>query len=388
VEGLYVVEASSATRVVFDEDRRLALLPSAGDGLLHHLDRLGNINVVSNLGTGAFTGGNEYTPWGILVTSVTLQPAYTWGGALLTDGLDLVLLGRRWYRPALGRFLTADTYLLVHQDKIPGLHGAANLYLYALDNPANFSDPSGRLVFLAVLLIAAIVGAVIGAIGAAANGVDTWDEFLLWVVGGAIGGMLAVVAWAAIIVGVAAIFGGAVTFSAAATVGLIIFSVAGMLAPLTTILDNSDSPVAWFFSFLIKWVQSPITTTVGLVAALVVAIDGGNVDFRRGMLFIEVGAGGGALTLGAVAWTQSGRFNPDGTVPDGLARHESQHSRTVASIGELGFYFTYLTVGAIWGSAQGGAWNDLNAAGCGNPFEKQAHTFTNDPGTAVSASSC
>jgi hypothetical protein len=26
--------------------------------------------------------------------------------------------------------------------------------------------------------------------------------------------------------------------------------------------------------------------------------------------------------------------------------------------------------------------------GCGNPFEKTAHTFTGDPAVAVSASSC
>jgi hypothetical protein len=109
---------------------------------------------------------------------------------------------------------------------------------------------------------------------------------------------------------------------------------------------------------------------VGLIAAIVVAAAGGNVDFRRGMLFIEVGAGGGALTLGAVAWTQSGRFKSDGTVPDELARHESYHSRTVAALGELGFYFTYVTVGAIWGAAQGGSWNDLNTMGCGNPFRE------------------
>jgi hypothetical protein len=121
---------------------------------------------------------------------------------------------------------------------------------------------------------------------------------------------------------------------------------------------------------------------LGLIAALVVAIGGGNVDFRRGMLFIEVGSGGGALTLGAVAWTQSGRFDASGHVPDNLARHESYHSRTVVALGELGFYFTYVTIGAIWGVAQGGSWNDLNAAGCGNPFEKTAHTFTGDPAVA------
>jgi hypothetical protein len=209
------------------------------------------------------------------------------------------------------------------------------------------------------------------------------------VIGGAIGGMLAVTAWTGLILlgvafGLGAFFGlgGSV---AAATAGLIIFTGAGLLgAVLTPALDNSNRPVAWFLSLLIKWVQSPLTTAIGLIAALVVAISRGKVDFRRGMLFIEAGPGGGALALGAVAWTQSRRFGPDGTVPGDLARHEAQHSRTVAAIGELGFYLTYVTIGAIWGVAEGGSWNGLNpVTGCGNPFEKTAHTFTNNPGTAV-----
>lgn len=221
-----------------------------------------------------------------------------------------------------------------------------------------------------MLLIAPFVGAILGVLGAAANKVKTWDEFLLWVIGGAIGGMLAVLAWTGIIW---ALF----EVESSVAISLILFGTAGLLgAVVAPLLDNTDSPVAWSFSFLIKWVQSPLLTTVGLTATLIVAVGGGKVDFRRGMLFIAVGPGGGALTLGAVAWTQSGCFNPDGTVPDNLARHESTHSRTVAAIGELGFYLSYVTIGALWGSAQGGSWNDLNAAGCGNPFEKTAHTFT------------
>jgi hypothetical protein len=240
-----------------------------------------------------------------------------------------------------------------------------------------------------MLQIAAIVGAILGTVGATANRVKTWDEFLLWVIGGAIGGVLAVFGWTGIILGVSALFGLGVSVTTAAIIGLIIFGMAGLLgAVVSPLLDNTDSPVAWLFSFLIKWVQSPLLTTVGLVATLIVAIGGGKVNFRRGMLFIKVRPGRGALTLGAVAWTHSGRFNPDGTVPDSLARHESTHSRTVATIGELGFYFTYVTIGAIWGSAEGGSWNDLNAAGCGNPFEKTAHTFTGDPATARSTSDC
>ncbi len=264
----------------------------------------------------------------------------------------------------------------------------ASTLLYALDAPANYVDPSGRPVFLVVLLVAALVGTILGAVGAVGNRVKIWDEFLLWVIGGAIGGVLAVLGWTGIIYGVWALFELDVSVPAA-TVGLILFATAALLGAVASpLLDNTNSPVAWLFSFFMKWVQSPLLTTVGLVATLIVAIRGGKVDFRRGMLFIAVGPGGGVLTLGAVAWTQSGRFNPDGTVPGNLARHESTHSRTVAAIGELGFYFTYVTIGAIWGSAQGGSWNNLNAAGCGNPFEKTAHTFTGDPAIPRSTSDC
>lgn len=227
------------------------------------------------------------------------------------------------------------------------------------------------MVFPVMLLTASCVGAILGAAGAAANRVKAWDEFLLWVIGGAIGGVLAVVAWTGAVLGVSALAGLTVGIVTATTIGLIIFATAGLFgAVVSPLLDNFDGPAAWLFSFVIKWVQSPLLTTVGLIAAT----GSGKVDFRRGMLFIGVGPGGGALALGAVAWTQSDRFTPDATVSDSLARHESTHSRTVAAVGELGFYLTYVTIGVIWGLAQGGSWNGLNTAGRGNPFEKTAHT--------------
>jgi RHS repeat-associated protein len=390
VDSIYIVDDNGTTCVVFDEDRRLALLPSTGDGLLHHFDRLGNVNVVSNLATGAFATNDEHTPFGQLSASVMIQPHYSFQGALVTDGIGIVLLGARWYNPTLGRFLTPDTWLAIRQDRIPGIIAGINLYLFALDNPANFTDPSGRLAFLVILLIAAVVGLILGGVGAAVNGVDTWDEFALWMVGGAIGGVLAVFGWTAIILGASYIFGLGVSATAAATIGLVIFGTAGLLGAATTkFLDlDTDSGVAWAFSFLIKWVQSPVLTTIGLIAAAIAYASGNKVDFSHGMLFIEVGSGYSGITLGAVGWMQSGCFNPDGSIQDTVAKHESTHSRTIASIGELGFYFTYGTIGGIWGEIQGGGWVDLNAMGCGNPFEKHAHTFTGDPGTSVSASDC
>jgi hypothetical protein len=183
--------------------------------------------------------------------------------------------------------------------------------------------------------------------------------------------------WTGGLLGVCLLLGLDAVVTLIAALGLFVFGTAGLLgAVVSPLLDNTDSRMAWLFSFFIKWLQSPLLTTVSLVATMIVTIRGSKVDFRRGMLFVAVGPGRAALTLGAVGWIQSGCFHPDGTVPDNLARHESIHSRTVATIGELGFYLTYITIGAIWGSAQGGSWNDLNATGCGNPFEKTAYTFT------------
>src|SRR5581483_3489754 len=117
IEGLYLVEidpaGDRASKVVFDEDHRLALVPAAGDTVLYHLDRLGSVNVVTNLATGAFVGSNEYTPYGALSSAVVIEPNFSFQGARFSDGLDIALLGIRFYRPALGRFVTPDPYLLV-----------------------------------------------------------------------------------------------------------------------------------------------------------------------------------------------------------------------------------------------------------------------------------
>jgi RHS repeat-associated protein len=385
IDGFYFVDDSGGTKIVVDQERRLAVVPATGDGLLYHLDRLGNINVVSNLRTGAFVGHDEYTPYGQLSVSMLVTPHFQFQGSAFSDGLDIVLLGARFYRPALGRFLTPDLYLVVRADRIPGILAGANLYIYALANPANFTDPTGRLAFLAILLIAALVGAALGALGAAVNGAKTWDEWLMWIVGGAVGGVLVALAGA----GIAVLFVGCSAAATGAGIAVVIWASASFLGTLfTPLLDKSDSWVAWSFSFLLKWIQSPITTTIGLIAALVVWIAGGNVDFKRGMLFIEVGSGYGALTLGGVAWTLKDGFDADGNVKDDLARHESYHSRTVVALGELGFYATYITVGGLLGVIQGGPWIGLNGSGCGNPLEKTPWPYDHPGAPTKSASEC
>src|SRR5262249_19124961 len=137
-----------------------------------------------------FVGHDEYTPFGALSISMVIMPHFSFQGSRFDAELDAVLLGARYYRPALGRFLTPDEFLAVNQERLTGILAASNLYLYALANPPNFTDPTGQLAFLAVVAIAAIVGAALGAAGAAVNGVRTWDEYLLWIIGGALGAIL------------------------------------------------------------------------------------------------------------------------------------------------------------------------------------------------------
>jgi RHS repeat-associated protein len=372
VEGLYLVEDGGASKVVFDEGRRLAVVPAAGDALIHHFDRLGNVNVVSNAATGAYAGSDEYTPYGRLFVSMVIQPAFTFQGASFSDGLEITLLGARWYRPALGRFLTCDPTLILDQERIAPLGAAINLYVYAYCSPTNFTDATGEIApLLVAIIVAAIVGAIIGAIGAAVNGAKTWDEWLLWIVGGAIGGVLSVLAWYGILVwlGVSAV--AAAVAATAITLGA---SILGLFTPL---MDESDSGVAWAFSWAIKLIKSPILTILGLFVVAGFAIAGKRVDFRRGALFVEVGSGGSGLTLGGIVYTQSDHFGPDGRVDDDYARHEAYHTRTVAVLGEFGFYVTYVTFGSLFAWASGGPWNALDNRGCGNPFEKHAYTHYN-----------
>lgn len=228
-----------------------------------------------------------------------------------------------------------------------------------------------------LVLGAAALGGVLGAFGARTNQVRTSDERILWIGAGLVGGPLALAEWAGIfwLKNLIPALNLPVLPAAAGVVAL----TGALGAALTPSLDDSEQRSRWLASFVIKWTRSPIATSAGLLATAAVRAAGRPVDFRRGMLFIDVGPGRSALALGAVAWCQARCFGEERCTTDALARHEAVHSRTVAAAGELGFYLTYLTAGVIWGLRQGGRWNDLTEHGCGQPFEKTAHTFTGDP---------
>ncbi len=81
----------------------------------------------------------------------------------------------RHYHPGIGRYMEADPI---------GMEGGINLYVYALNNPVNLSDPTGEMGIPGI-----VIGAVSGAFAGFAAGMQSGH---VWagVIGGAAGGII------------------------------------------------------------------------------------------------------------------------------------------------------------------------------------------------------
>ena len=115
------------------------------DGALYyvHSDHLGSTVAVSDAAGGA-VGRMQYDPYGEVLTS-TLPVTLTdrlFTGARFDGTIGLYQMGARWYDPALGRWLQADSI-------VPELGNpqALNRYAYVYNNPLRYTDPSGHYIF-------------------------------------------------------------------------------------------------------------------------------------------------------------------------------------------------------------------------------------------------
>ena len=158
-------------------------------------------------------------------------------------------LRARYYAPDIGRFTQADTHwntsnmiygdnpqkINEQEDKlglksysyapqITAIMQAGNLYVYGVNNPVVYSDPTGQLAFLVVTaLIGLAFGATAGGIIAHSNGYDWWKGALL---GAGIGGIIGLSGGAAI-----AYFAAG---SATASVGAVVIGVQLKIAGIAT----------------------------------------------------------------------------------------------------------------------------------------------------------
>lgn len=136
----------------------------SGNWIIHYIcrDYLGSITHVVNA-TGGVVQELSYDAWGRLRNPVDqalyapgsepepfLGRGYTGHEHLTVFGL--VNMNARLYDPALGRFLSPDTYV-----QVPDFSQNFNRYSYCLNNPLMYTDPTGEW-FLIDDIISAIIG--------------------------------------------------------------------------------------------------------------------------------------------------------------------------------------------------------------------------------------
>jgi RHS repeat-associated protein len=102
-------------------------------------DHLGS-NAITTNSSGVRIAEIRYYPWGTTrYTYGTSPTTYQYTGQRVETSLGLLFYNARWYDPALGRFLQADTL-------VPGAGNpqAYDRYAYVLNSPINYTDPSGH----------------------------------------------------------------------------------------------------------------------------------------------------------------------------------------------------------------------------------------------------
>ena len=76
-------------------------------------------------------------PYGVARYIASTTPtSFNFTGQRKDAGSGLLFYGARWYDPAVGRFLQADTIV-----PAPGDPQSLNRYAYTLNNPVKYRDP-------------------------------------------------------------------------------------------------------------------------------------------------------------------------------------------------------------------------------------------------------
>ena len=137
-------------------------------------DNVGSyVQMADTLGQTRFRA--DYDVWGrqtVTANAVDFQRGY--GGHEMLPRFALVNMDGRLYDPNLGRFLSPDNYVQAPDDS-----QSFNRYSYCLNNPLKYTDPTGEVWWVPI-----VVGAVIGsAVSGASYAISTWVTGGKWKAG-------------------------------------------------------------------------------------------------------------------------------------------------------------------------------------------------------------
>jgi RHS repeat-associated protein len=104
----------------------------------YHNDHLGSVNVITD-GNGVQIQVNEYDPWGKISRSEgAADPTHAFTGQEIDSESGIQYYGGRYYNQLIGRFISADPFV-----QEPDNPQNLNRYSYVINNPQNYTDPSG-----------------------------------------------------------------------------------------------------------------------------------------------------------------------------------------------------------------------------------------------------
>jgi RHS repeat-associated protein len=153
-EGQWEEVAGGAAQIVYTfNGQAIAMRASNTNAVTYlHGDHLGSVSVATNM-AGAIASQQEYMPWGTRRNGSIPQTTLNYTGQRL-DGTGLLYYHARYYDPALGRFVSADSVvpgsgaLTIGFDKETSTGPAnpqdLNRYTYVNNNPINKTDPTGH----------------------------------------------------------------------------------------------------------------------------------------------------------------------------------------------------------------------------------------------------
>ncbi len=136
----------------------------------------------------------EYDSWGALVNITdnsninlgTVNP-FRYRSYYYDTETGLYYLNSRYYNPQIGRFINADEYVSTGQ----GFNGN-NMFSYCLNNPINFLDKNGNLIWFAIgVAVFSLAGGIGGIIGQRAYNASVGNDINDGVLSAAIGGTVA-----------------------------------------------------------------------------------------------------------------------------------------------------------------------------------------------------
>ena len=131
---------------------------SSGVNYIFEKNILGDVVSIWNMSNGLKIGDYIYDAWGNHVepTNPILQMnPFRYRGHYYDTETQLYYLQSRYYDPELGRFINADEPTMLFYTA--GVVGGANLFVYCLNNPVMYVDPTGREPV--ILTITAIIQA-------------------------------------------------------------------------------------------------------------------------------------------------------------------------------------------------------------------------------------